>query len=611
MSVKSKRRENKNTYILMQKKLVAIYGLVILAFICLLVILVHVNVKKGDEYTKKVLNQQIYDGKSIPYKRGDILDRNGTKLATSDRVYNVILDVNALVSIDKEYAKETISSLQKSFGIDPDEIKKISKEDPESHYKILKRGATYQEAKDFEKIRKEKNGYFKTYGVTLEEGYVRNYPYNTLACDVIGFTSNGNVGNNGIEGYYNMTLNGTDGREYGYNDDSTVAEHAVQAPVNGQTVVSTIDVQVQSIVEKHILAFNQAHTNNAKKGLGSKNTAVMVMNPQNGEIIAEASYPNYDLNHPRKIDQYYNEETYKSMTDEQKSEEMNRLWKNFCVSDTYEPGSTIKPFTVATGLETGALTGDETYDCTGVLHVGDHDIHCAKRSGHGHQNITQAIANSCNVALMKMGKAIGKEDLCKYQDIFGFGNQTGIDLPGEVSAAGLLYTPDNMDAASLATNAFGQNFNVTMTQLATGFCSIINGGNYYKPHVVKQIRDDKENVIKNIDPVLVKKTISKETSAMVKGYMRSVVLEGSGTDANLSDYEVGGKTGTAEKLPRDKGTYLVSFIGYAPQENPEVVVYVVIDEPNEKDQAQSSLAVKMAADIMQEIFPYLGVTKAE
>lgn len=242
--------------------------------------------------------------------------------------------------------------------------------------------------------------------------------------------------------------------------------------------------------------------------------------------------------------------------------------EKFCVSDTYEPGSTIKPFTVAAGLETGALTGDEYFNCGGMLHVGDHDIHCINRSGHGTQSLKEAVENSCNVALMQIGSMIGVDDFCKYQHIFGFGELTGIDLPGDASTAGLLYTPENMDDASLATNAFGQNFNVTMTQLIAGFCSLINGGEYYEPHIVKQIQDENGNIISNEEPVLVKRTISQETSTMVKDYMRGVVLNGSGNKADMEAYEVGGKTGTAEKLPRDNGKYLVSFIGYAPQENP-------------------------------------------
>ena len=334
------------------------------------------------------------------------------------------------------------------------------------------------------------------------------------------------------------------------------------------------------------------------------------MNPQNGEILAEASYPNYDLNHPRDLSAYYTEEELEAMGDEEKLDVLNNLWNNFCVSDTYEPGSTFKPFTIAAGLENGTLTGEEGYMCGGVLHVGDHDIHCSNRKGHGPQTLKQSLENSCNVALMEIGESLGAEEFCRYQKLFGFGEYTGIDLPGEGSTEGLLYTPENMDAASLATNAFGQNFNVTMTQLAASFCSLVNGGDYYKPHVVKQIQDENGNVTETKDPVLLKKTISKESSDLIKDYMLGVVQEGTGASAGVEGYDIGGKTGTAEKLPRGNGKYLVSFIGYAPQENPEVVVYVVVDEPNVAGQASSTYATELASDIMEEIFPYLGVPKA-
>lgn len=592
----------------MQKKLVMLYVAIILAFVFLVGRITYINASKGDEYTKLVLEQQQYDSRTIPYKRGDIMDRNGTKLATSERVYNVILDVKAMTS-DEDYIEPTIQVLKDCFDIDETTVRALIQESPNSRYNILLKGIDYNKAKEFEKIDEDNENYPNVKGIWLEDDYVRKYPYNSLACDILGFTVDGNVGNAGIEASYNSILNGTDGREYGYLDQDSTVEHTVKEPVNGNTVVSTIDLQVQSIVEKHILAFNEEHKNEATVGEGSRNTGVIVMNPQNGEIIAEASYPNFDLNSPRDLSKYYTEEQLKAMSDEEQLEALNALWRNFCVSDTYEPGSTMKPFTVAAALETGALTGEESFYCGGMLHVGDHDIHCINRSGHGTQTLKEAVENSCNVALMQIADLIGVEDFCKYQHIFGFGELTGIDLPGDASTAGLLYTPDNMDDASLATNAFGQNFNVTMTQLAAGFCSLINGGEYYEPHVVKQIQDENGNVISNEEPVLVKRTISQETSTMVKDYMRGVVLNGSGKKANMDAYEVGGKTGTAEKLPRDNGKYLVSFIGYAPQENPEVVIYVVIDEPNASDQAQSAFAVQLARDIMDEIFPYLGITK--
>lgn len=592
----------------MQRKLVMLFAAIVLAFVFLVGRITYINAASGDKYTKLVLDQQQYGSRTIPFKRGDIVDRNGTKIATSERIYNVILDMKVMLS-KEEYIEPTIQVLEDCFGIAEEDVRTLMDKNPTGRYNILKKGVDYATAQKFNKIESDSEKYPNVKGIWLEEDYVRKYPYNTLASDVIGFTVDGNVGSNGIEASYNSILNGTDGREYGYQDESTSFEQTVKEPENGQTVMSTIDLQVQSIVEKHILEFNEEHKNQAREGEGSLDTAVIVMNPQNGEILAEASYPNYDLNNPRDLTKYYTEEQIEAMSDEEKLDALNSLWNNFCVSDTYEPGSTFKPFVISAGLETGVLTGEESYTCGGVLHVGDHDIHCSNRDGHGTQTLKRALENSCNVALMQIGEFMGAEEFTRYQELFGFGEMTGIDLPGEASTEGLLYEAENMDAASLATNAFGQNFNVTMTQLAASFCSLVNGGNYYEPHVVKQIQDENGNVTETKDPVLVRKTISKETSDIIKDYMYGVVEEGTGKSAAVEGYAIGGKTGTAEKLPRRNGKYLVSFIGYAPQENPQVVVYVVVNEPNAQGQANSGFATELASKIMGEIFPYLGIEK--
>lgn len=592
----------------MQRKLVMLFAAIVLAFVFLVGRITYINAASGDKYTKLVLDQQQYGSRTIPFKRGDIVDRNGTKIATSERIYNVILDMKVMLS-KEEYIEPTIQVLEDCFGIAEEDVRTLMDKNPTGRYNILKKGVDYATAQKFNKIESDSEKYPNVKGIWLEEDYVRKYPYNTLASDVIGFTVDGNVGSNGIEASYNSVLNGTDGREYGYQDESTSFEQTVKEPENGQTVMSTIDLQVQSIVEKHILEFNEEHKNQAREGEGSLDTAVIVMNPQNGEILAEASYPNYDLNNPRDLTKYYTEEQIEAMSDEEKLDTLNSLWNNFCVSDTYEPGSTFKPFVISAGLETGVLTGEESYTCGGVLHVGDHDIHCSNRDGHGTQTLKRALENSCNVALMQIGESMGAEEFTRYQELFGFGEMTGIDLPGEASTEGLLYEAENMDAASLATNAFGQNFNVTMTQLAASFCSLVNGGNYYEPHVVKQIQDENGNVTETKDPVLVRKTISKETSDIIKDYMYGVVEEGTGKSAAVEGYAIGGKTGTAEKLPRRNGKYLVSFIGYAPQENPQVVVYVVVNEPNAQGQANSGFATELASKIMGEIFPYLGIEK--
>ncbi len=592
---------------MMQKKLAILFVCVVLAFTILVGRITYINASSGDKYTKKVLDQQQYDSRVIPYKRGDITDANGTKLATSERVYNVILDLKVMLS-KKENVEPTIKVLVDCFGIEESVVRQLIEEKPESRYNILLKGISYDKAKEFETINENDKEYPNIEGIWLEDDYVRTYPYNTLASDLIGFTSAGNVGSVGLERYYNEVLNGVDGREYGYLEKDSSLERTVKEAQNGNTVVTTIDANLQRIVESQILQFNEEHQNEATQGMGSKNTAVMIMNPNTGAILAEASYPNYDLNNPRDLSGYFSTEEIEAMNDEQSLEELNKIWKNFCVSDTFEPGSTMKPFTVALGLETGKLSGNESYYCGGSLHVGDHDIHCHNRSGHGMQTVEEAIANSCNVALMQMAETIGNEDFCKYQRIFGFGQYTGIDLPGEALTAGLLYTAESMGAADLATNSFGQNFNVTMTQLTAGFCSLINGGNYYEPHVVSQIKDESGSVIENIEPVLRKKTISEKTSTVVKKYMKAVLDYGTGSTAQVEGYDIGGKTGTAEKLPRGQGNYVLSFIGYAPQENPEVVIYVVIDEPNVDNQSASSYVTQLSANIMAEVFPYLNIT---
>lgn len=596
----------------MQEKLVLLYLAILLAFVVLIGRIVQINAVDGESYTKTVLDQQQYSSRTIPFKRGDIVDTNGTKLATSERVYNVILDVKVLLSADDgsgEYVKATKEALTTYFGIEEETVNNLLVEKADSRYCILKKSISYDEAQAYYKG-VEENYYVQ--GVWLEEDYIRKYPYGALACDVIGFSVDGNVGANGLEAYYNSTLNGTDGRKYGYQTGTSDVEQTVKMPINGNTVVSTLDTNLQSIVEKHILAFNEKYTNNATEGDGAKNIAVMIMNPNTGEIMAMASYPNYDLNSPRDLSAYYTEEEIAAMSSEEKLNILNGLWRNFCVSDTYEPGSTIKPFTVATGLEMGALDGNESYYCNGSLNVAGTNIKCISYSkgGHGTQNLTEVMENSCNVALMQIAEEIGKEEFSKYQSIFGFGEYTGLDLPG--NAAGILYNIENMGSVDLATNSFGQNFTVTMVQLAAGFSSLINGGDYYTPHIVKEIRDESGNVVETIEPVLENRTVSEQTSELLKSYMYSVVENGSGKLAAVEGYDIGGKTGTAEKLPRGENKNLISFIGYAPQENPEVVVYVVIDEPNVENQGSSnSLVTTLASEIMAEAFPYLGITKSQ
>lgn len=611
MAVRKNRRKNRFEFLTkkfpvrMQRKLVMLFMAVILAFVVLIGRITYINVTRGSSYTRVVLDQQNYDSRVIAYKRGDIVDRNGTKIATSERVYNVILDV-AVMTDKEEYIEPTKAVLKECFGIEESVVDDLIENSPDSQYEILAKGIDYETAQKFEEIDNDNENYPNVRGIWLEDDYTRTYPYGTMASDVIGFVYDGNAGAIGIESAYNEILNGTNGREYGYFDSESSVERTVKPAKNGDTVVSTIDVTLQNIVEKCILEFNQEHASDGNPG--SKNTAVMIMNPNTGEILAEASYPNFDLNNPRDLSALYSDEEWEAMTEDEQLDAMNALWRNFCVSDAYEPGSTMKPFTIAAGLETGTLSGNETYYCSGSKDVLGTSISCANKDGHGTETVQDALAYSCNVALMDMGLTIGVDNFTRYQHIFGFGEYTGIDLPGEASTSGLLYSADNMSDIDLATNSFGQNFNVTMTQMLSAFCSLINGGYYYEPHIVKQIQDEDGNVIETKDPVLLRKTVSSETSDTLKQYMKAVMDYGTGRGAQVEGYEIGAKTGTAEKLPRGNGKYLLSYIGFAPLDNPEIAIYVVIDEPNTDNQANGALVQGLSKAIMEEAFPYLGIT---
>ena len=309
------------------------------------------------------------------------------------------------------------------------------------------------------------------------------------------------------------------------------------------------------------------------------------------------------MNNPRDISAYYTEEELAGKNEEEQVEMLNDLWENFCISYTFEPGSTVKPITVACGLDTGTLNGSETYVCDGKEDFNGTPVNCVSRVGHGTETIEKSLMDSCNDALMQMSYSIGAENFMNYQEIFGFGQKTGIDLPGEEQ--GILY--EKMTPIDLATNSFGQNYNCTMIQVAAAFSSLINGGQYYQPHVVKKILDPEGNTLETIKPVLLKETTSKETSEMIKEYLYKTVSEGTGSEAKVNGYSMGGKTGTAQKHPRAEKKYLVSFIGYLPQENPELVIYLIIDEPNFKEQAHSNYAQAVVKEILEELLPYMNL----
>ena len=609
-----KTKEAKFT-IRMQKKLVVLFGFVLLAFAGLSIRLILINRDNGEQYKKQILEQQEYSSITIPARRGDILDSKGTPLAVSEKIYNLVIDSKVIMS-KEAYFEPTMNALETCFDLDMTAIRKFVKENSTSAYYVPLKALTYEQIAPFLELKNdtENNPYIQ--GIWFEEEYTRTYPNGSLACDVIGFTTTDNNGTYGLEEYYNDVLNGTAGREYGYlNEDSTL-ERTTKPAVDGYSIVTTLDAHVQSIIEKHLFKFNEKYENNAREGLGANNLGCIIMDVDSGNVIGMASYPNFDLNNPKDVSAYLTEEQIQTMQAEDTYYDyLNKLWRNFCISDTYEPGSTIKPFTVATGLETGKLTGNETYFCDGDLLVvaSEKEVKCHnyKYGGCGTVTVKQAMEQSCNVALMEMSMTMGKEIFTEYKQNFNFGLKTNIDLAGEARTAELVYPVDKMGIMELATCSFGQGFNTTMIQVISGFCSLINGGYYYEPHMVSKIVSSNGATIKNIEPRVLRQTVSQATSDRIIEYCNSVVTDGTGKAARPAGYAIGGKTGTAETLPRGNGEYVVSFLGYAPADDPQIAIYVVVDRVNDFEQDNVRLAATLTRDILTEVLPYMGIYMTE
>ena len=618
---RKRRKKSQRLQVWMQRKLILFFGGICVLFVFLIGRIVYIETTSGQKYEKIVLAQQEYSSKVIPYRRGNIEDSKGTALASSIDVYNVILDCKELNRYP-ELIDSTMEVLAQCFPeVDITDARARLTDKPDSQYEVLAKKVSYEEESAFETASDERNSDKgednEVAGIWAEKEYTRQYPYGSLAASIIGFSSSGNYGVTGLENQYNDKLNGVNGRSYGYVNEDSDVEKTVIEPENGKTIVTSIDANIQAIVETELQNWNNAHLLNdytlEAKSTGSVNTACLVMNPNTGEILALASYPFFDLNNPRDLSAYYSEEELAAMTEEQKMDILNGLWQNYAVTHTFEPGSTFKTFTIATGLDTGTLTGNETYNCTGSLNINGDPIHCWKTAGHGVETVGTALRDSCNVALMGMAASIGARNFASYQSRFGFGQKTNIDLPGEPRTASLLYTEEQLEQyINLATNSFGQNFNTTMVQLASAFCSVINGGKLYQPHLATAIKDDSGNIVENIEPVVLKQTISEDTCDIMRQYLRSVVREGTGTASQVAGYSVMGKTGTAQKQPRSENNYVVSFIGAVPAEDPELVIYVAIDTPNVGSQDTCHGSGEITHNILTQILPYLNVpTMAE
>ena len=616
---RARRRKRKVFTNVMRGRLKFVSGCCMVGFCILGGKILWIDTHSGEEYKQQVLTQQGYTSKVIPYKRGDIVDTNGTVLATDKKVYDLILEPANIVQYEKK-KEATISALKQFFGFTDEEISGFL-ENEKSYYLVAKKGVEYEEVQKFEEYCDSDEGK-NVVGIYYEERYVRVYPNKELACHLLGFTVSGNVGMYGVEEYYNSRLNGTNGREYSYLNEDYGVTKSIEAPTNGNNLVTSIDANIQKIVEEKVKAKLEEED--------AKNISVLVMNPNNCQILALYNSHTFDPNDAYDLDStqyqfdtpeeleasgYTSFEDFKQNgTDEEHVDALYKVWRNFPVSDVFEPGSTYKTFTISGALEEGAISPSDTFFCDGGEQIEDRYIQCHSHDygGHGMVDVSGALEKSCNDALMQIAAKEGISLFDKYQVLFGFGQSTNVDLPGEPSndsLSGLVFHADNLSSVSLAVSSFGQGVTTSMMQVGTAFCSAINGGYYYEPSVVQRIEDENGNIVENREPVLVRRTISEDVSAQMRQFLKSVVTEGTGKKAAVEGYEVGGKTGTAEKLPRGNGKYILSFIGFAPVDNPQVVIYVVADEP--ELQSGSGEAAHLFSDIAQAIFPYMNIYKTD
>ncbi|MDO5702240.1 MAG: penicillin-binding transpeptidase domain-containing protein [Lachnospiraceae bacterium] len=608
----------------MQRKLAGLFVMAVLALVCLLIRITYINTVSGNRYRRQVLanSQSRYTSTTLAYKRGDILDRNGVTLATSEKKYNVILDCS-VVNSNSAYTEPVVYALVTFFGADEAHVRDLltGEKTRESQYQVIKEKISVEEKQAYDAYKAEADGKTEdgnrltdeekkkrtnTRGIWFEEEYDRVYPMGSLAGDVIGFVYDHDRADWGIEGYYNNILKGVDGRKYGYFGSDAEIEQTLVDPVDGGSVRLTLDSNIQSVCEDTINSFVNIYKNGPySETRAAENIAVMVMDPNSGAILAMANSEQYDPNNPRDLSGYYTQEEIDSMGSAQKTDNLNGIWRNFCVSDTYEPGSVYKPITVSSALQSGVITGDETFVCDGYEVISGVRIKCSNQEGHGRETLTDVVKNSCNDGIMQIGQKLGAERFSRYQKLFGFGKRTGIDLSGE--AAGIIGAAGTMGQVDLATASFGQGFTCTMVQEIAAVSSIVNGGTYYRPYLAENVLDKDGNVSRSGGSVPTQTVTSADVSDMVRGFMKASVDSGTSRYSKVDGYSMGGKTGTAQKIPRGNGKYIVSYIGFVPANDPKVVIYCIVDEPNVLDQADNRYPQWIARDILKVILPYMGI----
>ena len=602
---KDKKKEDGNESFI-KRRLLLVGMLIAIIFVLLALRLYYLMVIEGDYYNRIVLSQRqtSYTSEVIPSRRGDILDADGNLLATSIKVYNLIIDPKVITSYkDNRYVNATIDALSDVYEYNRWELRDLIESKKDKAYVRYARQLSKDEKDKFDEYRDKKNAEYRELGVDdringvwFEEEYKRFYPNDSLASNVIGFVNNAGESVMGLEQYYDSELSGLNGRKYGYLGDSFELESVQKSAVDGYNIVTTINSRMQRICEEKLMAWQTGE-------IGSKSASAIIMNPNNGEIYAMASTNGFNLNDPRDLtglDEEYVKEVGKENI-------WFSRWKNICVQDTYEPGSTAKIVTFSAAIDENLVGSDAIFECKGYIELDDGEhkwrIRCNNRNGHGKLTLMETLTKSCNMSMAELGEMLGVNSFVKYQKTFGFGEYTNIDLPNEADTSKYVYTEKNMGRTDLATNSFGQNFNCTMVQLAAAFSSAINGGKYYEPHLVKRIENATGTYIKQINKPVLRKTISESTSKYLRESLFETVETGTGKFAQIRNRNIGGKTGTAEKLPRADKNYLVSFIGFDDKDNPNLVCYVVVDQPNleGEEQASATFATTIFHDIMREV----------
>lgn len=597
--------------IYMRRKLTMAFGAVSAVLFALALYIIVLMRDNGESWQRLVLAQQVYSSASIPFKRGNIVDRNQTLLAYSEEVYNLILDPSVILYTAKSSQPQpnrgaTVEALVQCFGYDRQELEKLLDENSGSQYlryarylseaekeRFIEYQTNYNQAEDADGKPIHPD---KVTGIWFETEYKRAYPYQELACTVLGFSgAESTEGHWGLEEYYNEYLCGVNGKSYSYINREGETERVYQEAADGYTVVSTIDWYIQSVVEEKIRAYTVAEP--------YANVGVIVMDPSTAEILAMATDKHYNPANPTDIAACFPGVDLDALSEEELNVYRNQAWRNFAISDAYPPGSVAKELTVAMALEEAVVTPESLFVCDGGEEIMETLVRCHELDGHGTIDLETTIRYSCNDAMMNIASRLSAATMLRYHRLFGLGSITGIDLPGE--APGIIFSEGNMSVLDMATSSFGQGFSSTMIQMAASYCALINGGNYYQPRIVSRIQDSSGALIKRFEPVLVSKVVTEETSNFLKTAALHTVEGGL---AAISGYDVGGKTGTANKYPIEEDKYAIGFMAFVPAQSPKLLIYAVIDEPRE---GYNTEAVKLEAAIMRELLEYMNIPRAD